>query len=311
MRPALRLALLAVLVGCGIALVLVLQQQRARAPLATTWTSAFQVLGTPLKLADRAASRVLPIGEVDEAALGDVYLASFDSRYDGASREQRYVDSLLEELRPYAGKSFDYRAYVVDYPSPNAMALPGGVILVTRDLLTTLHSESELFAVLAHELGHIERGHCFDTVRFELLTRKVGAEPIGELADMAAGLLLRHSFSKTMEHEADAYAYELLTHSRYDPRGVGLSFRSLQQYETRLGAAQAHASGPLRDYFTSHPPLAIRAAEYTARADAWWTQHPAERRYVGRRNLAALVALDRHELRDEWTGAEPGPGAGQ
>jgi Zn-dependent protease with chaperone function len=297
-----RTVALAALVSCGIALIVVLQRARVQPPLESTLTSAFQIVGAPLKLVDRLATRVLPVGELDEKELGDVFRASYDPQASPPGREQRYLDSLMAELRPFTGKPFPYRAYVVDYPTPNAMALPGGVVLVTRDLLTTLHTEAELVGVLAHEIGHIERGHCFDAVRFELLAQKIGAQPLGALADLAAGLLLRHSYSKTMEHEADAYAFELLTHSRYDPRGVGGGFRSLQGYVTRHGEAWPQQASPIRDYFTSHPPLPIRAEEFGQRAASWWRRHPDERRYVGARNLAALVALPRHELAAEWTG---------
>lgn len=307
MKPGLRVGALLVLVACGVALIAVLHRARVQPPLESTFTSAFQVVGAPLKLVDRVASRVLPVSELDEKELGDVYRRSYDPQATPASREQRYLDSLVEELRPLTGKPFPYRAYVVDYPMPNAMALPGGVVLVTRDLLTTLRSEAELVAVLAHELGHIERGHCFDTVRFELLARKVGAEPLGTLADFAAAILLRHSYSKTMEHEADAYAFELLTHTRYDPRGVGGSFEALLAYEAAHGVASPQQASPIRDYFTSHPPLELRAAEFSQRADVWWRRHPDERRYAGRRNLEALVALPRHELADEWVGEQENP----
>jgi len=302
-----RLGLLVVLLACGVALITVLHRARVQPPLASTFTSAFQVVGAPLKLVDRVASRVLPVSELDEKELGDVYRKSYDPQATPASREQRYVDSLVAELQPLTGKPFPYRAYVVDYPMPNAMALPGGVVLVTRDLLTTLRSEAELVAVLAHEFGHIERGHCFDTVRFELLARKVGAEPLGTLADFAAAILLRHSYSKTMEHEADAYAFELLTNSRYDPRGVGGSFESLLAYQATHDIPSPQRASPIRDYFTSHPPLEVRAEEFGQRAGAWWLRHPEERRYAGRRNLEALVALPRHELADEWVGAQENP----
>lgn len=285
---------------CGVAIIALLHRAQVQPPLPSTFTSAFQVLGTPLKLVDRFATRVLPVDEIDEGELGDVYRASYDPQADPPSREQRYLDSLMDELQPFAGKSFRYRAYVVDYPAPNAMAFPGGVVLVTRDLLTTLHSEAELVAVLAHEMGHIERGHCFDAVRFQLLARKVGAAPLGTLADLAAQVLLRHSYGKTMEHEADAYAFEVLTHSRYDPHGVAGGFRSLLAYLASHGERTPPRASPIRDYFTSHPPLEIRAAEFDERADAWWSRHPGERRYVGARNLAALVSLSRHELADEW-----------
>jgi Zn-dependent protease with chaperone function len=301
MRPALRIGALVVLVACGAALIVMLQRAKVQPPLESTFTSAFQILGAPVKLVDRAATRVLPVGELDEKALGDVYRLSYDPQATPPSREQRYLDLLMAELTPFTGKPFQYRAYVVDYPAPNAMALPGGVILVTRELLTTLQSEAELVAVLAHEMGHIERGHCFDTVRFELLTRKVGADSLGALADLAAQILLRHSYSKTMEHEADAYAFELMTNGRYDPRGVAGGFRSLQAYLARSGEDTLRHASPIRDYFTSHPPLEVRAAEFRQRADAWWRRHPGERRYVGRRNLAALVPLTRRELPDEWS----------
>ncbi|NJD31165.1 MAG: peptidase M48 [Gammaproteobacteria bacterium] len=302
MKAGARIAALVALVACGIGLILMLQRARLQTPLGSTLTSAFQVVGAPLKLADRVASRVLPVGDLDEKELGDIYRASFDPQASPPSREQRYLDSLLKELQPFAGKPFPYRAYVVDYPTPNAMALPGGVLLVTRQLLTTLHSESELVSVLAHEMGHVERGHCFDTVRFELAARKIGAEPLGAIADLASQVLLAHSYSKTMEHEADEYAFELLTNSRYDPRGEAAAFQSLEQYVAARGDRTPQQANPLRDYFTSHPPLEIRANEFGQRAHAWWSRHAEQRRYVGARNLAALVALPRHELADEWTG---------
>jgi len=299
-RTGVRAAALTLLLACGIGLVFVLQRARLQPPLESTFTSAFQILGAPLKLADRVASRALPVDAMDEKELGDVYRASYDPQATPATREQRYLDSLVAELTPLTGKPFPYRAYVVDYPKPNAMALPGGVVLVTRDLLDTLRSESELVSVLAHEFGHIERGHCFDAVRFELLARKVGAEPIGELADLATAILLRHSYSKTMEHEADAYAFELLTNSRYDPRGQAGSFEALLTYSAEHGSGTLEHASPIRDYFTSHPPLEVRAAEFGQRADAWWLRHRDARRYVGVRNLQALVSLSRHELPDEW-----------
>ena len=299
-RP--RLVMLGTLLVAGTALLATLYQAKLSTPMRSTLTSSFQILGVPLKLVDRAASRVLPVDELDEKSLGDVYRKSYDPQTVPPSREQRYLDSLVEELSPFAARDFPYRVYVVDYPTPNAMALPGGIVLVTRELLSTLKSENELFAVLAHEIGHIELGHCFDAVRFELLSRKLGAESLGQIADMSAQLLLRHSYSKTMEHEADEYAFELLTNSRYDPRGVGHAFDSLEAYlETRGGRMPMHAI-PLRDYFSSHPPLPVRADEFTQRADAWWRRHRDERRYVGRKNLSARVSLVSHPLDAEWTG---------
>jgi len=297
-RP--RLVLLGVLLAIGAGLVALLFSARVNPPLESTFTSAFQVIGAPVKLADRVLSRVLPVGEVDEKELGDAYRRIYDRSADPPDQDQRYLDALMARLQPFTSKDFPYRAYVIDYGGPNAMALPGGVVLVTRELLSTVGSEAELVSILAHELGHIERGHCFDAVRFELLAKKAGVDSLGMLADFAAQVLLRHTFSKTMEHEADEFSFELVSNSRYDPRGVSQAFASLIAYVDAAGGVSPRHAEPIRDYFTSHPPLEIRAEEFGQRAEAWWIRHDGEMRYLGARNLQARLPMSAREFTDEW-----------
>jgi beta-barrel assembly-enhancing protease len=301
MKSGLRLTLLILLLACGAALVASLYVEHVRSPLQSTLTSSFQLLGTPVKLLDRMASRVVPVSALDERELGDTFRKRYDAQVTSGDADQAYLDALMVEIKSLTHKPFPYRAYVIGYyGAPNAMALPGGVILVTKELLGTLHSESELVAVLAHEVGHIERGHCFDTVRFQLLTRKIGSDMLGALADAAAQILLRHVYSKTTEGEADEYAYELLVSSRYDPLGVSKSFGSLRRYTKSAGAQTPQHAHPIRDYFMSHPPLEIREAEFNERAAAWWKKHAEERRYVGQQNLLDRKALGTIESSGEW-----------
>ncbi|MDI9404301.1 MAG: M48 family metallopeptidase [Limnohabitans sp.] len=49
-----------------------------------------------------------------------------------------------------------YRFVVVDYPQANAIATPGGVIMISTGMLKFLKSEDELASVLAHEVAHVE-----------------------------------------------------------------------------------------------------------------------------------------------------------
>lgn len=305
MKSVLRVAFLTLLLACGTGLAAALYVEGARSPLQSTLTSFFQLLGTPVKFIDRTASRMVPVSAMDERKLGDTYRMRYDARVTAGDADQDYLDALMKELKPFVRKPFPYRAYVIDYYSePNAMALPGGVILVTRALLGALRSESELVAVLAHELGHIELGHCFDAVRYQLLGRKIGGETLGAFADRAAKLLLRHSYSKTTEGEADDYAYKLLVNSRYDTLGLGKSLGSLLRSSKQAQTPQ-HAN-LIRDYIMSHPPLEIREAEFIERATVWWKTHSEERRYVGRQNLFDRQALGTLELAGEWRKAEFG-----
>src|SRR6185369_13593830 len=65
-------------------------------------------------------------------------------------------------LRVAAGTqrpNLPYSCEVVDDPTPNAFALPGGPIFVTRGLMDMMDSEAELATVLGHELGHVNARH--------------------------------------------------------------------------------------------------------------------------------------------------------
>ncbi len=272
-------------------------------PLQSTFTSLFQLAGVPVKLADRSLSRVIPVGSLDERELGDTLRQRYESRLQQPGqpdRDQAYLDALIVEIAAHARKPFSYRAYVVDDPAPNAMAMPGGVLLVTRGLLATLGSEAELVAVLAHELGHVELGHCFDAVRFQLLAQKVGATQLGGLADFALGMLTSHAYSKTMEDEADRYAWKLLLASRYDPAGVGDSFESLRRHSQRHGHVTPSQADLFRDYFMSHPPLELRAEKYAQSARQWWSANRSEQRYRGLINLAQRQSMAQATLAQEW-----------
>lgn len=301
MRPA-RLIALALIAASGAALIIVLYRMASAPPIDASFAPLFQLLGRPTKAASSALTRVMPIGDIDEKRFGDAIVERFGGIKQESSNEHRYVNAVMRGLAPFAAKRFEYRVYMMEHPSPNAFALPGGIIFVTTGLLTTLRNESELAAILAHEIGHIELNHCMDSVRFELLARKIEAESLGRLADIAMSLMLRHTFSKTQENEADEYSFELLKNSSYDPYGTASAFIRLHQ--ASADGPYAHTSPTtsiLRDYFSSHPPLQIRANAFSHRAVAWWRSHPQERRYIGAKNLSMRQSM-REGLShpDEW-----------
>jgi len=292
----------AIFLGClvllGGALATVLYTQRVQPPVKPTFTSAFQIFGETVRVVDRLASRAMPVDDFDEAALGEAYKAIHAP--NEKTPADVYVNAVLAEITDRTTKDFSYQAIVVPWDVPNAMALPGGVIFVTGGLLEALDNEAQLAAVLAHEVGHIELSHCVDAVKYEIVAKKLGVMALGQIADLAVQLMIRHSFSKTQEHEADLYAWQWLSRSRYDPRAVGGSFNALIRWQDEMGSP-GYRSGLFRDYFASHPPLEVRAYEFGSRADRWWRRHEDERRYAGAKNLDSLEALNSGSgLPDEW-----------
>lgn len=278
-----------------------LMARGTKTPLGRTLTPFFSVVGGAAKTADRMISRTLPVGDVDERQLGEALAARMrDYGVVEDSPAIPYLNTLIREVTGHRQRQFDYKVFVIQGPA-NAMALPGGVILVTTDLLKILGTEGQIVAVLAHETGHIELGHCFDATRFEMLSRKLGTSVPGELADFTYRTLTRHSFSKTQEQEADDYAFEAMLAMHYSPLEMVGAFEALHREEQQVPTnGQSSHLDPLRDYFSSHPPLSLRIDNYDARARRWFELHRGVKVYVGRRNWEERTARSQAAYDSEW-----------
>ncbi len=210
------------------------------------------------------------------------------------------MQKLADGLNKYSRRGFSYKAYVYEDSVPNAFALPGGVIAVSSGLLETMENESAVFAVLAHEMGHVELRHCIDAVRYEVLAKKTGNETLGELADLAWNLFFRYSFSKAQERDADDWAWKILLVSEYNPGGLALAFEGLAGYYDSYSWSVENKAHPVRDYFSSHPPLKVRMERYREESQAWWDRQSEGRRYDGRRNLTRRIPLSGRAIGKEW-----------
>jgi len=287
-----RLFALFLIFGAGAALSFVLLISRPAAPLRATLAPFFQLAGQATKTADGMLARVMPIDAVDEREFGEILARKIRTAVAENDPDSVYLNELMAQLAGAAKKPFRYRVIVLPSTMPNAFALPGGTVIVTRGLLMTLSSESEVIAVLSHEMGHIELGHCFNDVKFEILARKVRMEPLGKLADTALDILVHHSFSKTQENEADEYSFELLCSSPYDPAAEGKTFAVLRSFVSQDPSYRKREAQVdfIRDYISSHPPLILREKKYAEKAKIWWEKHSREKRYVGISNLSSRLA---------------------
>jgi len=144
----------------------------------------------------------------------------------------------------------------------NAMALPDGTIVVTDQLIALAAHDEEIFAVLAHELGHINRRHGLRMLIQGSIVAFVVSWYIGDISSVAAGLptlVLQARYSRNHEREADEYGAAML-------KANGMSARRLADMLAKLEAShrlkaekrekheeQSEKRGGVGDYLASHP----------------------------------------------------------
>jgi len=128
----------------------------------------------------------------------------------------------------------------------NAMALPGGTVVVTDELILLAQHDEEIMAVLAHELGHVHAQH-----GLRLTLQSLGAGVIlvvitgdvGSVSDVAAGLpalLLQTGYSRSMEREADDFALNWLQSACVSPHRFADILQRLDKQAGETGLMDSH-----------------------------------------------------------------------
>ena len=138
------------------------------------------------------------MSEQQEIALGQRYNSEIlkDMPAYEDAKLTAMVQSIGEELAAHSHRSgLDYHFTIVDSPTVNAFALPGGYIYVTRGILTHFNSEAELAAVLGHEIGHVTGRHGAE--RLSAATLAMAGVLIGALASDSCACCVVSSSSAT------------------------------------------------------------------------------------------------------------------
>lgn len=163
-----------------------------------------------------------------------------------------------------------YQVTVHIHPSKmiNALALPGGNIVVFQGLLNASDSAEELAGVLAHELQHILRRHSTRGVLRSLassfmLTLLVGdvngvMQAVLSLADNLEGL----KFSRAMETEADIEGMKMILASGIDPAAMVRMFQKFEEEKDQ--AEEGGDESRWLDYLSTHPAGEERVARLQA-----------------------------------------------
>ncbi len=199
-----------------------------------------------------------------------------------------YIESLGRRLSRQSGdNNLPFHFFLVNKQSINAFAGPGGYIGIHTGLISTTESESELAAVLAHEIAHVTQRHLMRTFQMaddmSLATTAlvIAAIVLGAATDNAdmgmaaatgvqAGMLQRQiNFTRANEKEADRIGIKTTSDSGFDPRAMPVFFQ-------RMGKAnRLYDSKQLPEFLRTHPVTTNRIADSMGRAETYpYRQYP-------------------------------------
>lgn len=211
------------------------------------------------RLGGRVLSRLLQSGRI----LEDVEL-------------RRYLHQVgARLLRPTAHDVDDFRFFMVDTATINAFALPGGYIGVNAGLLLETQSESELAAVMAHEIAHVTQHHIARQIQATqglqwapLVAALAAAIASGGDSDAVQAAIVgsmsairrqRLGYTRAHEHEADRIGIRMLAAAHFDPDAMASFFETMQDNARLYGRH-------LPQILLTHPVTTARIAEARARA---------------------------------------------
>lgn len=224
------------------------------------------------------------ISREQEIALGEEAAPQFEQEFGGAVADpalQSYVSSVGQRVAAASARpDMPYEFTLLNSDVPNAFALPGGKIFITRGLFEKMGNEAQLAAVLGHEVAHVAAGHNIDG-----LQRSMGVEILSELAAQAiggdrgqyaqvgtqiVGGMVNLNYTREAEHEADRLGTDYMVRAGYNPWGMVSLLQVLEEMEGGGG-------GRLEGFFRTHPWSADRVSAVRQRVEQQYPQaRPAD-----------------------------------
>ncbi len=204
--------------------------------------------------------------------IGDPYLTSYINRIG-----QR----LVAQLGP---QPYTYRFFILEDPTTNAFAVPGGYIFVTTGFIRAMEREGELAGVLAHEISHIHGRHLarqMDKSRAVSIASLVGAlagiflgvGPLSQgllVGSMAAGEAAMLKYSRDHEQEADSLGFKWMVKAGYNPRDMMSIFQ-------KLGRRRWFEGGEIPVYLSTHPDTDSRIVDFSHQLASYHGNLPPSR----------------------------------
>ncbi len=210
-----------------------------------------------------------------EVALGDAMIGDLGGRFCNGPGGQEALDALVRRIEPM-GSGLQVRVANIDMV--NAVALPGGKIIIFRGLLQSAKSPDELAGVIGHEIGHVRNRDVMQSLLRQLglsvLLGGFGGDASGYISTLASA-----TYSREAETKADAFSIKLMKQANVSPidtagffarladedgstKKVGKNKDSSDTVETALGYLSSHPMSKKREALFRNS--AVSGANYTA-----------------------------------------------
>ncbi|HNV07528.1 MAG: M48 family metallopeptidase [Dokdonella sp.] len=230
-------------------------------------------------MSDRIAAQ-LP--EQVETRLGEEVLAQLD-RFAGlapSSLDMERQSGLLERfaaLKADMPGAENHRLLFRNAAGigPNALALPGGTVIITDQLVSLVNDDREIDAVLAHELGHQQQHHALRQTLRSSFVIVIAAMFAGDVSSASAVVvavptfLLQGHYSREFESEADAFALRTLAEKGTSPAWFAQAMRTLEAFVSDQGESDDSPG-----YLSSHPQTRERIDEAEFAGEKFAIEHP-------------------------------------
>lgn len=230
------------------------------------------------ELGDTSAGLISPAQEYE---LGQKWLRIYRSQVPTTSDPfiQVFVENLVRKLASYS--ELDDRRLdilIIENPTLNAFAVPGGVIGINTGLMQYADTEEQMSSVIAHELAHLSQRHYARQVEQQknasvafmaaflasiLLGVAAGSDAgmAAISATNAAALDSQLRFSRQMEQEADRLGMDTLVRSGMNPYAMS------EMFENMLRATRYQRRPP--EFLMTHPVTESRVTDARLRAQQY------------------------------------------
>jgi predicted Zn-dependent protease len=185
-----------------------------------------------------------------------------DSELD--EEQQQRVRQLFDAITRESPNYSNYRLLFRTSESigPNAFAIPGGVVVITDEMVELVRTDDELVSVLAHEVGHLAQRHSLRILLQNSASAIIIAGLTGDLSNITAlsatipTVLMQAKYSRDFEREADEFAFDYIDDHGFDSDALSELLLRLEEQE-HDGAQQDGIS----TWLSSHPLSAERVPD--------------------------------------------------